>query len=309
MSEHDDDFEVREEREPRHFWADNEVYDDYMPAIGVYGFAVYMGLCRYANKGRVVVTLATLCGQLDLGRRTVQQALGVLASKEVGLIRIEEQRGPDGTQLANAYVLRRLKSGDVQRPARGGEGAPHAPGEGAPHARGRVHHMHGGDAPDAGGSSLEGVHHMHGEGAPHAPKQDYVNKKAKNSKARAAASAEQDAAAAAAAAVFGAIISPTDALRLVETHPACIDHAEALVREASKPKIKDPAGMLVHLVTTGWVPPAVNGNGHGPADEEDMTGYLGGYCPTCAAITFGSCGHDEQPASSSRPRRRGRQPA
>lgn len=115
--------------------------------------------------------------------------------------------------------------------------------------------------------------------------------------------------AAAAAAVFGAILSPTDALRLVETHPGCIDHAEALVREASKPKINDPAGMLVHLVTTGWIPPAVTSNGHGPADEEDMTGYLGGYCPTCAAITFGSCGHDEQPQASARPRRRGRQPA
>jgi phage replication O-like protein O len=116
------------------------------------------------------------------------------------------------------------------------------------------------------------------------------------------------AAAAAAAAVFGAIISPTDALRLVETHPGCIDHAEALVREASKPKINDPAGMLVHLVMTGWVPPPVTSNGHGPADEEDMTGYLGGYCPTCAAITFGSCGHEEQQPAA-RPRRRGRQPA
>jgi hypothetical protein len=308
MSEHDDDFEVRDARQPNHFWIDNEIYLDYGPVIGVYGFAVYCALCYHADaKGEAYPSYGLLGRQLRLSRNTIREALAVL--EDVKLIKIEPRRTKLGDATSNLYTLANVKS--LQRAAQqhGGPprdlrlvaelgGSPHDPPGGSPH--------------DPPGSPHDPP------GSPHDPpvgrqvitNKNHINKTQgkKNQLRAAAARAEQ--AAAAAAAVFGAIISPTDALRLVETHPACIDHAEALVREASKPKINDPAGMLVHLVTTGWIPPAVSSNGHGPADEEDGAGYLVGYCATCAQVTFGSCGHDEQqPAAVSRPRRRGRQPA
>lgn len=65
---------------------------------------------------------------------------------------------------------------------------------------------------------------------------------------------QQEAAdAAAAIAIFGQLVSESDAAQLVAHYPSCIPHATAIVEEAARGK--KPAGLLIHLVKSGWAPP------------------------------------------------------
>ena len=49
MSEQE--FFVRDTRQPGHFWADNEVLDVFGERLGYDGFAIYLALCRHATNG------------------------------------------------------------------------------------------------------------------------------------------------------------------------------------------------------------------------------------------------------------------
>jgi len=64
-----------------------------------------------------------------------------------------------------------------------------------------------------------------------------------------------DQEAAAAATIFRQIISSSDAAHLITQYPACIAHPEQLIEQATRPKVRDQAAMLVHLIKTGWTPP------------------------------------------------------
>ncbi len=75
---------------------------------------------------------------------------------------------------------------------------------------------------------------------------------------------EEQEAAAAAVALFGQIIALSDATELIAKYPTCIANPVALVAEATKPSIRDPAAMLVYLIRTGWSP-APGRHAHGAA--------------------------------------------
>lgn len=103
------EFDVRDEREPGHFWADNEVYDHYGKRIGPTGLAVYMGLCRYSKAGVSWPSIKRLADDLGIkSEQTVRKALATL--KEVGLIRIEERPADPaakrGTQTHRFFILK-----------------------------------------------------------------------------------------------------------------------------------------------------------------------------------------------------------
>jgi DNA-binding transcriptional regulator GbsR (MarR family) len=102
-----DDFLVRDQRLPGHFWADNEVYDVFGPALRSHGFSVYMALCRNAvnGTGECRISMSKIADQLDIGKATVSEALKTIC--EIGLARVLEPGGPRTSAL---YLLADVKS-------------------------------------------------------------------------------------------------------------------------------------------------------------------------------------------------------
>lgn len=86
-----DSFSVRDQRKPGHHWADNEVIDDFGKIIGVYGYSIYMFLCRYAGNrdGRCCKTQGEIAEAFSISRDTVFRS--VLKLQECQLIRLEKQ--------------------------------------------------------------------------------------------------------------------------------------------------------------------------------------------------------------------------
>jgi hypothetical protein len=100
--------EVRDKRQPGHFWADNEVYTKYGPTIGIDGFAVYMALCQYANEvSQAWPSVATLAKQLGAAPNTIRKALGKL--DKAGLITITERPRDTDHKVAQTNVYTLLK--------------------------------------------------------------------------------------------------------------------------------------------------------------------------------------------------------
>lgn len=85
----DNQAHVRDRRQSGHFWADNEIVDDYLPIIGAYGFAIYMLLCKYADSktGQCDPSVGGMAKKLQISPPTVKKALTAL--EECGLIKIE----------------------------------------------------------------------------------------------------------------------------------------------------------------------------------------------------------------------------
>lgn len=119
---------IRDHREPGHFWADNEIVEEYLPGIGVYGFAVYMLLCKYADAKTAECdpAIPTMAKTLDVSDNTIKKALRKL--RDVGLIKIEPQyetsRNGKRVNSSNLYTLLSVE----KKPRRGGSGD--APGVG-----------------------------------------------------------------------------------------------------------------------------------------------------------------------------------
>ena len=92
---------VRDKRQPGHFWADNEIVEDYLPTIGVYGFAVYMLLCKYANSetGQCDPSVKTIAKTLSISAPTVQKALKALVDSH--LITVEYRPRADRDRKVN----------------------------------------------------------------------------------------------------------------------------------------------------------------------------------------------------------------
>lgn len=106
---------VRDSRQPGHFWADNEIVDDYLPQIGVYGFAVYMLLAKYADAktGQCDPSVEGMARKLNLSAPTVRKALDTLESE--GLITIKRRRRERDGKLINQTSVYTLLAVDKRQ--------------------------------------------------------------------------------------------------------------------------------------------------------------------------------------------------
>ncbi len=110
---------------------------------------------------------------------------------------------------------------------------------------------------------------------------------------------EEQEAAAAAATLFSQIIALSDATELIAKYPTSIANPVALVEEATKPSIRDPAAMLVYLIRTGWSP-APGRREHGAAalaSSDDPLRWIrtaDGRCTICGG-DFEQCGGEHLP--------------
>lgn len=93
--------QVRDARQPGHFWADNELVDNHLPQIGVFGFAVYMLLARYADNttGQCEPSIGLMAKQLSVSAPTVRKALETL--RDCGLIAIRHRKKERDGKLVN----------------------------------------------------------------------------------------------------------------------------------------------------------------------------------------------------------------
>jgi hypothetical protein len=102
-----DEFFPRDNRQPRHFWADNEVFDIYGPKLGAHGFAVYMALAKHAmnNSGECRTSISKIARQLDMSKGGVFNALNLIL--QLGLA--QKIDAGDNRHCA-AYVLADVKA-------------------------------------------------------------------------------------------------------------------------------------------------------------------------------------------------------
>lgn len=118
---------IRDSRKPKHFWAYNSVADNHLPAIGAYGFALYMLLCRYANNdtGQCFPSIATLADKLDATEPTIRKYLSLLETE--GLIAIkkrERDKSITGScDKSSIYTIFELDEGVVNVVDQGGKPA------------------------------------------------------------------------------------------------------------------------------------------------------------------------------------------
>ncbi len=84
MSEHnnldeDQSFEVRDIRKKNWFWLDNEFFNGYAKLLGSIALAIYLALCRHADKNqKVYPSQATIAKETGLSRATVNEWIKVL---------------------------------------------------------------------------------------------------------------------------------------------------------------------------------------------------------------------------------------
>lgn len=102
-----DEFFPRDNRQPRHFWADNEIFDIYGPKLGAHGFAVYMALAKHAmnNSGECRTSMSKIATQLGMSKGGVFNALVVIL--QLGLA--QKIDAGDNRHCA-AYVLADVKA-------------------------------------------------------------------------------------------------------------------------------------------------------------------------------------------------------
>lgn len=102
-----DEFFPRDNRQPRHFWADNEIIDQFGAQLGAHGIAVYMALARSAmnNSGECRTSMSKIGAQLNMSKGGVFNALTVIL--QLGLVR----KTDDGdNRRCAAYVLADVKA-------------------------------------------------------------------------------------------------------------------------------------------------------------------------------------------------------
>ena len=88
------------------FWIENNVFDLHGPTLGATGIAIYALLARHVGSdGKAFPTLHRFQTLLGLSRNTVKKYLKLLASPEVGLIRIVERTTLNGDPDSHIYEL------------------------------------------------------------------------------------------------------------------------------------------------------------------------------------------------------------
>jgi DNA-binding transcriptional MocR family regulator len=95
--------EVRDER-LRLFYLYDEIVDSYGPQLRAHGLAVYCLLCRHANRdGGAFPSIRRLAELIGASKSAVFDALAIL--EQLGLIRVDRQRGEDGRKETNVYAI------------------------------------------------------------------------------------------------------------------------------------------------------------------------------------------------------------
>lgn len=94
---------VRDRRGGHWAWFHHSVIDDYGAAIGPYGIAVYVCLCRHADREEsTFVGQRTIATEIGAGRTSVNQAVAKL--RELGLIEVEDRVDEHG-RTTSTYTL------------------------------------------------------------------------------------------------------------------------------------------------------------------------------------------------------------
>jgi hypothetical protein len=103
------DQQVRDTRNPGHFWADNEIVDDYLPRIGAYGFAVYMLICRHARGAYSKVAISSMAKTLAVSEPTIRKAINALVKAKL-------LEANDADHTAKTYTILDVKSQKRAKP-------------------------------------------------------------------------------------------------------------------------------------------------------------------------------------------------
>lgn len=108
-------WEIRDNRGNKRFFIDDVFYDVYAKVVGPYGQAVYMSLCRHADKKQKAWPgIETMAENLGIGRKSVFAGLEILEFLKI----IKKDR--IGKKCTNRYTLldrsKWMKSGGVKFP-------------------------------------------------------------------------------------------------------------------------------------------------------------------------------------------------
>lgn len=109
------DWEIRDNRGNKRFFIDDVFHDIYAKVVGPYGQAVYMSLCRHADKKQKAWPgIETMATNLGIGRKSVFAGLEILEYLRI----IKKDRV--GKKCTNRYTLldrsKWMKSGGVKFP-------------------------------------------------------------------------------------------------------------------------------------------------------------------------------------------------
>lgn len=94
---------VRDRRGGHWAWFHHAVIDDYGPELGPYGIAVYICLCRHADREEATfVGQKTVAREIGAGRTAVNQAVAKL--RALGLVEVEDRQDERG-RTTSIYTL------------------------------------------------------------------------------------------------------------------------------------------------------------------------------------------------------------
>lgn len=94
---------VRDRRGGHWAWFHHSLIDDYGAALGPYGIAVYVCLCRHVDREEsTFVGQRTIATEIGAGRTSVNQAVAKL--RELGLIEVEDRVDEHG-RTTSTYTL------------------------------------------------------------------------------------------------------------------------------------------------------------------------------------------------------------
>jgi len=106
-------FEVRDYREKNWYWQDNEYLNGYAKLCGVSATAVYLSLCRHADKKQSCFpSIKLIAEEHNINERTVSRAIKVL--EKYNIVKKEKTRTKNGKWLNNSYILLNKKEWDKQ---------------------------------------------------------------------------------------------------------------------------------------------------------------------------------------------------
>ena len=109
----EDSFEVRDYREKNWHWQDNEYLNGYAKLCGVSATAVYLSLCRHADKKQnCFPSIKLIAEEHNISVRTVVTAIQKL--EKYNIIKKEKTRKKDGKWLNNLYILLNKSQWDSQ---------------------------------------------------------------------------------------------------------------------------------------------------------------------------------------------------
>lgn len=86
------------------FTMENSLIDNHAAEMGVYGFAVYACLCRFAGQGKTCCpSQARIAEMLGISRAQVKREVSKLRS--LGLVEVAQRQRDDGDHNTNTYTI------------------------------------------------------------------------------------------------------------------------------------------------------------------------------------------------------------